>query len=331
VSGALGELIAASIDMLGGPALEQLVFGTGDPDAVAVAITEWARAELGAAITGAHWYRTSVGAVAGVVLDDGRDVVIKVLPERYPMHFVAAARAVQSHLADRGFPAPAPIGRPALLGRSIAAAEAVLDDPSWAPPGAEAQQRSAAALARLVTLAAELPASVVKPLVPHPLDVVRPGSLYSEPHSPVFDFTIDTAETRAIDALAIAARQARAADDSAPLVAHTDFSARNIRVDADSAVCAVYDWDSLALVTESVGVGQAAVTWNALGAAGEGPSPDPEQVAAYLADYEGARGVATVCSPTACATWTFPAARGRADDRRQRWPCDRLTEHPFVA
>jgi hypothetical protein len=126
-------------------------------------------------------------------------------------------------------------------------------------------------------------------LAPHPLDSANSDALYPEPHSPVFDFTIDDTETRRIDALAADARRVRALDTSSPVVAHTDFSARNVRL-TPAGVRAVYDWDSIALVTESVAVGQAAITWNALAEPGEDLAPAPEAVAAYVADYEAARG-----------------------------------------
>jgi hypothetical protein len=52
---------------------------------------------------------------------------------------------------------------------------------------------------------------------------------------------------------------------------------------------AVYDWDSLSLVTETEAVGKAASTWSALGEGIES-APSPEEVAAYVAAYEAARG-----------------------------------------
>ncbi len=51
-----------------------------------------------------------------------------------------------------------------------------------------------------------------------------------------------------------------------------------------------YDWDALARVPESTAVGQAAATWSATAEPGGPGAPPPEEVAAYLADYEHARG-----------------------------------------
>ncbi len=287
-----------------GSQVEHIVFGTDDPHAVARLFDEWTRRQLGAAVEAARWYRVSVGAVAALTLAGGRDVVVKALPPRYPARFVAAARQAQAHLAAHGFPAPVPVGAPAPIGRGIAGAETLLHDPGARVPAARARPQSAAALARIVELAAQLPADQVEGLSPHPLDTPGDGALYPEPHNPMFDFTIDTAATRHVDALARQAVRVRALDDHAPVVAHTDFAARNVRFEADG-VCAVFDWDSLAIVAESVAVAQAAVTWNALAEPGEALAPSPEEVAGYVRDYERASG-----APFTAVQWA--AAGGAA-------------------
>jgi hypothetical protein len=51
-----------------------------------------------------------------------------------------------------------------------------------------------------------------------------------------------------------------------------------------------YDWDSLALVTESVAVRQAAATWRSTGEASDPIAPGPDEVLAYLSAYEAAAG-----------------------------------------
>jgi hypothetical protein len=51
-----------------------------------------------------------------------------------------------------------------------------------------------------------------------------------------------------------------------------------------------FDWDSLARVAESTAVGRAAATWSATSEPDDPGSPSPEELAAYLADYERVRG-----------------------------------------
>lgn len=88
-------------------------------------------------------------SVAGLVLDDGREVVVKARP---PTTRIAACFAVQRHVHGRGFPCPEPLAGPAPLGALLATAEVHVarhDDPPSPPPA----PASAALLASLVTVA----------------------------------------------------------------------------------------------------------------------------------------------------------------------------------
>ncbi len=122
----------------------------------------------------------------------------------------------------------------------------------------------------------------------HPLRAIG-GELYPQPHNPIFDFSLRAEDARWIDQLAEAAKAARAVDASGPIVVHTDWSARNVRFE-DGELVVAYDWDSLAEVTESVAVGQAAATWRSTGEATDPIAPGPEEVRAYLSAYEVAAG-----------------------------------------
>ena len=70
-------------------------------------------------------------------------------------------------------------------------------------------------------------------------------------------------------------------------MAHTDWSARNVRVWPDG-IRAIYDADSLSLVPESTAVGIAAATWSAFGEEAEATAPGPEEAARWVAAYEQA-------------------------------------------
>ncbi len=109
--------------------------------------------------------------------------------------------------------------------------------------------------------------------------------MYPQPHNPIFDFSLRAEGARWIDRFAAAAKAARAVDDSRPTVVHTDWSARNIRLENGELVVA-YDWDSLAEATESVAVGQAAATWRSTGEATDPIAPGSDEVQAYLSAYE---------------------------------------------
>jgi aminoglycoside phosphotransferase (APT) family kinase protein len=147
---------------------------------------------------------------------------------------------------------------------------------------------SARGLARQIALCGDLPDS--GRLVDHPL---RPqgSQLYPEPHSPLFDFESTARGAEWIDELAFRAAVIRAKDTSTPVVAHTDWSARNVRFD-EKRLLAVYDWDSLAVVQESAAVGQAAMTWSVTADPGGTEFPALESVLAYLDDFEREREAA---------------------------------------
>ena len=122
----------------------------------------------------------------------------------------------------------------------------------------------------------------------HPLDTPA-EDLYGEPHSPLFDFAGTAQGAEWIDDLARRAVEVRRADDSPPVVAHTDWSARNVRFD-DRRILATYDWDSVAVVKESTALGQAAVTWCVTAEPGGSEFPTHAEVVAFMGDYEHAAG-----------------------------------------
>ena len=91
-----------------------------------------------------------------------------------------------------------------------------------------------------------------------------------------------------IDTLAACGHELRGADTSAPSRRPHRLVRRNVRVADD--LMAVYDWDSLALVTESTAVGHAAATWPVTSEPGGSAFPSAGQIAAFIRDYEMASG-----------------------------------------
>src|SRR5207237_9839292 len=120
-------------------------------------------------------------------------------------------------------------------------------------------------------------------LAAHPLRSPDDG-VFPQPHSPLFDFDATGAGAEWIDDIGERAKALRDADTSEPVIAHTDWSLRNVRLDRRGPV-AVYDWDSLALVPESHAVGGAAATWCKTGEPGDG-TPSAAEVDDYLAAYD---------------------------------------------
>jgi aminoglycoside phosphotransferase (APT) family kinase protein len=120
-------------------------------------------------------------------------------------------------------------------------------------------------------------------LIRHPLRTPD-DRLYPVPHSPLFDFERTAAGAEWIDDFARRAVLVREQDDGPVVVAHTDWSARNVRFD-ERDLLAVYDWDSLASVRESTAVGQAAMTWSVTADPGGTEFPEMDDVLAFMDEY----------------------------------------------
>jgi hypothetical protein len=267
-------------------ALDRLVFGTDDPRRIDELLNDWCATVLGAPVASTTFTTASVGVVSGLELVDGRRVVVKAFQPRWTRVFLTAVARVQAHVVKAGFPCPAPIGGPAPVGTGFALAESELPDPGHEPMRPDSLVAAAGGLARLVELCRDVDPSG---LSPHPLDGRHDGGLYPQPHNPVFDFAATAAGAEWIDELAAAATEVRQRDESSPVIAHTDWSVRNIRL-RDGALLAVYDWDALAIVSEAVAVGQASVSWAARGEVGDVIAPSLGDASRFVRSYEQARG-----------------------------------------
>jgi Ser/Thr protein kinase RdoA (MazF antagonist) len=280
----LSTAISRQIGTSGGAAVEAAIFGSDRPDQIAAAITKFCEQALAASAQDALFYVSSVGCAVGVRLDDGREVVIKAFQPRWSEPFLAGVHEIQRCLHDRGFPCPRPIVGPLPLGNGSALVDAVLPDPGLHRVSPSLAGISAAGLARQIRECRDLDGS---PLAGHPMNAPS-SDLYPEPHSPVFDFVSTAPGAEWIDDLARRSKSALERDGGPAVIAHSDWSARNVRMSTDGVV-AVYDWDSLALIPETVAVGQAAATWSATGEETD-QSPTLVEMADFVRAYEHERG-----------------------------------------
>jgi hypothetical protein len=281
-------LVARGLGPLG--SIESEIFGTSDPAEIARIVCAYCRRELGEDVVDGLFYRASVGCTAGVLLGSGRRVVVKAYQERWHGSFLRTVQGIQRQLAAAKFPCPVPVGDPAPLtpGRpSLVTAERFLADPGMRSLAGPVDRRTAAeGLARQIALSEGIEASG---LADHPLATADEGALYPTPHSPWFDFEASADGAGWIDDCARRAKERRQHGASPSVVGHCDWSARNIRV-VDSQLVAAYDWDSLSLVPESTAVGQAAATWSVTSEPGGSVFPGPAARAAFVREYEAARG-----------------------------------------
>ncbi len=277
----LGAVIRARLAEWGGAALplEQATFGTTDPDGIAAAVDAWCRNHLGAGIDHYEFFDSSSGSVHGVALADDRRVVVKAHRPSVATSYLDARMRIQLEFANAGWAAPRP-----LLRAEHITAEAMLGPFPKVDAHDPGVRRSLAhGLAAFVREARDLdPSGLTHPLAP-PDD-----ALYPPPHSARFDFDATAAGAEWIDDLARAAKSQRVAE---PLViAHGDWRIDNVRV-VDGSLAAIYDWDSVGLLAETTAVAAAATTFTVdwdqpMGAR----FPSGDEVAAFVADYEAARG-----------------------------------------
>jgi hypothetical protein len=277
--GSLEQVVASST-----PGVVELdICDTTDPAGIAGVLSWLVELAVGAGVGDGLWYQSSAAAVAGVRLVDGRSVVVHAYRPGTSAEFVEGVVRVQRHLVDVRFPSARPLSGPVSAGGVLGRVESLRPDPGQRRFEAQDMSASAQGLARLVALAAAVdPAG----LDTHPMSLPD-SELYTEPHSAVFDFAATSAGAEWIDAVARAARAEMVSDSS--VIAHGDWSARNVRLDR-RGLCGVYDWESLQLVAEATAVGIAAATWCSLGGPSEPLAPSASEIRAYVGAYESHQG-----------------------------------------
>ncbi len=266
---------------------ERALYGDVDLATLHSTVDGYTRSRLGSGLAEVVFRSGRIDAVWGVVLDDGRRVVIKA--HRPPVDLanrMAGVRA-QHALVGAGFPCPVPISGPDRFGELVLSAETLTDDGEPADGRDPLTRRAiAAGLARHIEL-----------LRPHPelMASVGKGPAWNRyedgpwpvPHDPIFDFSDTPAGYGWLDEVAAeASRQILTHRGEEVVIAHGDWYGGNLLV-ADGAVSATFDWDLMA-DTEAVVAGMAAACYAASSTAGGGLS-DPAEVTAFLADYDDLR------------------------------------------
>ena len=269
--------------------VEREVFGSALPEELAAAVDAWCRAHLGAPIERYEFFESSSGSVHGVVLTDGRSVVVKGHRAAVTHDYLAAVMDLQTALADSGYPAPRPLIGPVAVGAGHVTAEVMLDR----SPGVNGHDPGvrvalAAGLAQFVRLSGRHCDRLAR--VAHPMRVPA-GALYPTPHSPRFDFASTASGAEWIDDLAAQARARLLSLPEIPgEVVHGDWRIENLCVRAGRLV-GVYDWDSVHFAPEATAVAAAATTFSVDWQQPAGNRfPRSHEIGAFLSDYETARG-----------------------------------------
>jgi Ser/Thr protein kinase RdoA (MazF antagonist) len=267
--------------------LEQAIFVTDDPEAIAEVVMAAVADRLHVPVTGALFYAASAGCVFGLQLADGRRVVLKAYQAHWEPSFLRAVQRVQRAVASSGFPCPTPIGPPVALPQGWATLESLLPDPGPGLPLHESDLAvSSAGLVRLLGAARQVARDGLEL---HPYRLALDG-LYPIPHNPIFDLRGTAEGAEWIDGWAGRSWSRREADALPRVIAHLDWSARNVRLSGSDLV-AVYDWDSIGLASEATAAGQAATTWRSTADTGTPPAPGAGEIERFIEGFARARGV----------------------------------------
>lgn len=279
----LGRIEAEFAEPIG-RVLAESIFGHTDAARVRDGVVAFCDRELDATPAELIFFTMSVGAVFGLRLTDGRDVVVKVHLPREGLDRLACVQRVQRHLADESFPCPRPVGEPARLVDLPATVEEHVgggEHRDAHDPGV--RRTMAATLARLVRLTAEV--DDVEPLG-EGWSVHGGEALWGEPHNALFDFEATAGGAEWIDRLAASARAEHR--PGRRVVAHADWSVKHFRF-LGPDVHTIYDWDSLTLDSEASLVAGAAVHFPYTETFDVPRVASLEELRAFVTEYEHER------------------------------------------
>lgn len=285
--------IRAEIEAWDDPVIERDIFATVQAEKIFETVDGFCRRELGSGIAAYLFMKSSIGSAHGVRLADGRKVVFKArIPAAVNPGVNADAESltaicrVMTWLNDRGYPCARPLAGPLPLGRGFATVEDFLDRGGHAD-GLDPRFRKAiaAGLAELVeTLrGVGFDTSCLTPFF-------RGAALYPQPHSKIFDFEKTAKGAEWIDDFAARARALEDDDPATRVLGHGDWRVEHLRFEGETIV-ATYDWDSLAWMPEAGLIASAAYSYPTDWSREDRPVlPRAEDMLAFVADYEDARG-----------------------------------------
>jgi hypothetical protein len=284
----IAQVVAAHLAEWQMSFVELAIYGHADPERIATALDELCVRALGSHAAKALFYQSSVAAVTGVELHDGRRVVVKAHQPDEAERVLDELVRLQAHVAASARLAPRPLAGPLPYANGFATIE------EHDTRGAAADAR-APAVRRAIASSLHDGVRLLEPFVagsrlpPHLLGVRAGDALWPRPHSRLFDFDATRRGAEEIDALAASARE-RLRSSGRLVVGHGDWRVEHLRFEAGRVVLA-YDWQSVCRTEEAALVGFAAHAFCADWSRDDPrQAPTLEEARAFVADYERARG-----------------------------------------
>ena len=275
----MDEISGAQRDILGATTVEQ--------------VREWlashVRDHLGSGIDAILFTDGVVGAVFGLRLSDGREVVLKALRSGAKSSGCRPSSGRRTPWPRQASAAPGSSTDRRRLGGVLAIVEERLTCTSTGSPHeAKVGAAMAAALAAQIDTLRAMDGTGLVPGRPAWAD--WSGGAWPVPHHPAFDFSTAVPGFEWVDETADAAAEIlRAADDTPRVIGHTDWVWQNVCI-IDGVFVAGYDWDSLAYAPEPAIVGLNAGAFTQ-GSPVPPDAPTAAEVTAFLDDYETLPGV----------------------------------------
>lgn len=291
-AGDLRSVIEATHASTADPIVDRAVFGTDRPEEIERLLSGFCESTLGARIASARFYRVSAACVAGVALDDGREVVIKAQRGQRKEAYLRACTAFRRRLLDQDFPCPRPLAEATRVGPAWVLAEELVTRGS--PGDAHEPSTRRAIVGSLVRLASIGEGfSEGESLGRAWFSGLPEGQVFPRPHSPAFDFEGSEEGAEWIVALAREARAVRAeGGGEARVVGHFDYRVEHLRFEGGRVV-ATFDWDSLHFERLAVWIGALTPHFTTDWQRDDlERAPSIDEMRAFVADFEALRGQA---------------------------------------
>jgi hypothetical protein len=241
-------------------------------------LAQWCTEHLGSPPAEEIFRSGYLSVVVGILLADGREVVVKVRPNS-PR--IMACVEVQRRMFLAGYPCPEPLIDVTPFGNDVATAEAHVPSGAFLPSADHASRAFAEAFARLIGLAP-------RPNDVSTLDPAPSWAAWNHAENGLWPYSEDSdvnlnkvVGPKWIDDAGRHARDRLRAGGSEAVIGHCDWLASNLRWSGD-ALLVVHDWDSMTADSEAVLVGFAAALYSTVSVDELATTEDTERfIAAY--------------------------------------------------